>query len=184
MKIRIFLLVVILVNLAACAQEPIDPYSLSTYSNQRLLQTLPVSSTQINISIMPHSLYKNKLVCLGKPSVFLIPHETFSHYIEKSLIRELQASGHYSRHASKKLIGQLNEVSFQGGAFNLTTWTIQMTFSPSHQSPFTITAHYPFANDIHDPRFCQQVTDAFPSAVQYFIRQLIISPEFYTFWTT
>lgn len=177
MKTRILFALTLVFFLAACAQEPINPYSPATFSNLRQLNEI-TSDVKISVGPFQDNLHRKRLACLGSQSIDLLPTETFAHYIQQAAIRELKLGGLYSRTAKKKLYGTLEDINFQGGAFNQTSWKIQMTFSDEQHRPFPITAYFLFTADVNNPQFCQHVSDAFPDAVQYLLRRLFSDPKF------
>ena len=166
--------------LTACAEYPTS-YSTS-FNNQRTLDTIKTSQSQqikMSVGVLQDKDNRNKLICRGNSSIVLWPEaETFVHYIQEAIISELKADNGFSWSSPKQLNGQLDTISFQGGAFNQTTWVIRMTFYDKNNKPFTVTSVFPFAADVKDKRFCEHVSSAFPSAVENFINQLFKNPKF------
>jgi len=178
-KKQFFLILPLLVFLVSCAQEPINSYAPATFSNLRQLNEI-TSNVKIRVGTFQDKQHRKQLTCLGNQSIKLQPKETFAHYIQQATIKELKFAGLYDKHAQKELTGTLEDVSFQGGVFNQTSWTIRMTFYNEKQKTFPVTAYFLFTADVNNPQYCQHVSDAFPDAVQYLLRRLFSSTEFQT----
>lgn len=184
MKIRFFLALIVTVLLAGCAVQPADTYDPTSYSNQRILNEIKTPDMKISVGAFQDPSHVKKLVCLGDQYVTLLPKETFAHYIQDAVVEELKTAKIYDKKSPKKLSGVLDEVSFQGGAEEQTSWTIRMTFFDEHHHSFSIETHFLFAADsAGNPRFCMHVTTAFPSAAQRFVRDLFSDPQFQKFAT-
>jgi len=170
-----------LLALAGCTQLPVTPYSTPSYYTKLWMEDIPSSPTKISVGPITDPLHRKNLACQPSRSIYINPinsSRSFSHYIRGALIEELKNNDRYAHFSTLKLTGRLEQLSFEEYVPHQMTWTIRMTFVDPKNSPYTVQTKFFFAANPDDPRFCQAVSDAFPSAVQLLITDLIKTQQF------
>lgn len=100
---------------------------------------------------------------------------TFSEYIRKAFIGELQIAEKYDQASKYVITGNLDNIAMSSYS---GTWSIDLTLMSSNGQKLSKRTVYDFKTNFVGEIACQKAALAFQPAVQHAIQQLVTDPEF------
>ncbi len=102
--------------------------------------------------------------------------ESFAAYIKGAFKNEFVVSDIYDEGAGIELSGRL--INAEVDSVGTGTWSLEMEFSVSGKSPFTIKVSYPYRSAYIAYQACRNAMNALPAAVQELIHKVVQNPSF------
>jgi hypothetical protein len=115
------------------------------------------------------------ITCRAAGPVTVTP--SFESYIERAFIDELKLAGAYDAASGIILSGMLEQVDFSSGMSD-GNWTFTLTVSNNRNESFTTRSRFGFSGSFVADKACQEVAQAFGSAVQKLIEDVVRDPKF------
>ncbi len=173
-----FILAVVLLlgsGISACSVT-IDRYAPSA-SNVEMMRRLQIKPVAVDkFESLPPGLYSLG-GCRSRNSIQTPNGLSFALYLEQAFRDELRLAGSYDPSSETVLRGRLEKITFDSSV-PTGNWIMMFRIASSADPGFSVESKYEFTTNIVAAKACRQVAEAYRSAVQQLIQQVISDPRF------
>ncbi len=166
-------LVVVMLLLSACSGTT-PRYSASSDNVIELRSLGSRNSSKVRLGNFTGD--QKSTMCRLQTSITLPEEETFSGYIKGAFKNEFVIADIYDEDAAVELSGRL--VGVEVDSVGTGTWNLEMEFTVSGKSPFTVKVSYPYRSAYAAYQACRNAMNALPMAVQELVHKVVQHPSF------
>jgi hypothetical protein len=161
---------------ASACSSTIARYEVSA-SNIETMKQLQIKPIAVDtFESIPPGLYSLG-GCRTRESIETPQGFSFASYIRQAFTDELKLAGLYDSNSALIIRGRLDKISFDS-TVPTGKWVMTFTVASPKDPGFSIESKHEFSTNVVGSKACRQVADAYSTAVQQLIKQIISDPRF------
>lgn len=175
--VPVVIILLLSLTINGCATHTANrPYYSSTDNIIKLKSKLSGQTTKVKLGLFRESDKIGDISCRADGNIDVSPGKTKVKYIENAMKTELYNAGLYAIDGDTEIVGEL--LSIKTSSVSPAYWEIEMFVSSNKSKGYPVKTRFGFQTSWMAGLACKNLVNAYGSAVQQLISDIIDHPDF------